>query len=107
MNVSGERADLPRAGAMTVLVRAIVAIFTTHELRGVSRDPLRELAQDSSLPPPHLCELWTVSGLPAVAPEKRPAADIERSSLLAGRRAIHKQRSASMRSSLPIGPSCC
>ncbi|MDP3691226.1 MAG: hypothetical protein Q8R73_09415 [Bradyrhizobium sp.] len=99
---------MPQASALAGLMRAIVAIFTKNELRGVNRDRFQKIAQDLNLSPPDLYELLTGRRLSAGALEKRLAADLERSPQLGSRlRAIQEHRSASIRASLPIGPPCC
>lgn len=107
-NASVESAELPRAGAMTALVRAVVAIFTRNGLRGTNRDEFQKISRDLNLSPPDLYEFLTGRRISAGELEKRLTADFERSPQLASRlRAIQEHRSASIRASLPIGPPCC
>ena len=109
-NASGQTSKLRRASTLAGWARAIGARFTgANELRGISRAEFEQIAQDLNLSPPELYGLLTGRRLSADALEETLAAEFEASPQLAKRlRVLERQhRTARIRASVSIGPSCC
>jgi len=109
-NVSGQPVKLRRASALADWARAVAARLTrANELRDISRAEFEQIAQDLNLSPPELYGLLTGRRLSADALEQCLAVEFEASPQLAKRlRVLERQhRTARIRASVPIGPSCC
>ena len=109
-NASGQTGKLRRASALSGWARAIAARFShANELRDITRAEFVQIAGDLNLSPPELYGLLTGRRLSADALEGSLAAEFEASPQLAKRlRVLERQhRTARIRASVPIGPSCC
>lgn len=109
-HVSGNRDKLLQSGALPRWVRAIALTLTrATEQRSMNRREFEQIARDLNLLPPELYGLLTGGQFSADLSEEQLATKFELSPQLAKRlRAIKRERvSATIRASLPIGPSCC